>query len=74
MENGEKDLGSLLKGQMIKLEEDNFTGDLDRDVKDVCYDICRKIYISRNISLREDSIMQQLRRLDHLLRDGENYN
>lgn len=59
---------------MIELEEDNFAEDLEKDVREVCYDICRRIYISRNISLREDSIMQQLRRLDHLLRDRENFN
>lgn len=43
--------------------------DLQRDLKDVCHEICGQIYIARNITLDHDHIMKQLERIDNLLRD-----
>lgn len=40
-----------------------------REVAAKCYDICGKIYIARNISLSEDSILEQLKEIDKLLRE-----
>jgi hypothetical protein len=37
-------------------------------------EICSKIYIARNISLSEDTIQEQLKRIDELFRDKDNYN
>lgn len=40
-----------------------------REIAAKCYDICGKIYIARNISLSEESILEQLKEIDKLLRE-----
>lgn len=37
-------------------------------------DLCHKIYIARNITLDQNVIMDNLKRIDILFRDTENYN
>ena len=37
-------------------------------------DICNSIYIARNITLSEKSIVENLEKIDRLFRDDENYN
>ena len=37
-------------------------------------DICNSIYIARNITLSEKSIVENLEKIDKLFRDDENYN
>lgn len=37
-------------------------------------DLCYKIYIARNITLDPQDIEENLRRIDKLFRDDENYN
>jgi len=37
-------------------------------------EICYKIYIARNISLNEETIIEQLEKIDGLFRDKDNYN
>jgi hypothetical protein len=37
-------------------------------------EICNTIYIARNISLSEQTIIDQLKRLDQLFRDKDNFN
>jgi len=48
----------------------------DKDKLAILDDICSRIYIARNISLRHDIIIKQLERIDTLFRDNEiqNYN
>jgi len=53
---------------------DNYPDDLNLDPKEVCYDICKRLYVSRHYSLDMDNINVQLRRLDRVLRERENYN
>lgn len=53
---------------------DNYPDDLKQDPKEVCYDLCKRLYISRHYSLDMDNIQVQLARLDRVLRDRENYN
>jgi len=37
-------------------------------------DICHKIYIARNITLNADTILEQMKSIDILFRNNENYN
>ena len=37
-------------------------------------DICNRMYIARNITLSQDSIVDNLEKLDILFRDNENWN
>lgn len=37
-------------------------------------DICNRIYIARNISLSEDSMIDNLEKIDKIFRDYENFN
>ena len=39
-----------------------------------CKDICNQIYIARNISLSQDSILDALKKIDILMRDKESNN
>ena len=39
-----------------------------------CKDICNQIYIARNISLNQDSILDALKKIDILMRDKESNN
>lgn len=41
---------------------------------EICYDICSRIYINRNIALNEAGIIEQLKRIDKLFRETDNYN
>jgi len=36
--------------------------------------ICSQIYIARNISMNSDTIEEQLRKIDELFRDKDNFN
>ena len=51
----------------------NNTDDLDRDIAEVCREICNKIYIARNITLDNNMIIKQLERIDYLLRDRNEF-
>jgi len=37
-------------------------------------DICNRMYIARNITLSQDSIVDNLEKIDRLFRDDENWN
>lgn len=37
-------------------------------------DICNRIYISRNITMSQDSVIDNLEKIDKLFRDDENWN
>jgi hypothetical protein len=37
-------------------------------------DICNRMYIARNITLSQDSIVDNLEKLDRLFRNDENWN
>ena len=37
-------------------------------------DVCNRIYIARNIAMSQDSIVDNLEKIDILFRDDENYN
>ena len=37
-------------------------------------DICNRIYISRNITMSQDSVIDNLEKIDRLFRDDENWN
>ena len=37
-----------------------------------CKDICNQIYIARNISMDNDSVLDSLKKIDTLMRDKEN--
>jgi hypothetical protein len=37
-------------------------------------EICNKIYIARNISLDNDGVIEQLKEIDELFKENENYN
>lgn len=80
MENEKEDFENLstemsdLKFKPFKDSIDNYPDDLDLDPKEVCYDICKRLYVSRHYSLDNDNINVQLRRLDRVMRDDENYN
>jgi len=37
-------------------------------------DICNRMYIARNITISQDSIVDNLEKLDILFRDDENWN
>ena len=39
-----------------------------------CRDICNQIYIARNISLNEESILDALKKIDTIMRDKESNN
>lgn len=43
-------------------------------INQICQSICMKIYVARNYSLNENTILEQLARIDRLFRDRENYN
>lgn len=36
--------------------------------------ICNQIYIARNISMNSEKVEEQLKRIDSLFRDKDNYN
>lgn len=36
----------------------------------IMLDICNRIYIARNITLSEDSIVEELKKIDCLFKDG----
>ena len=36
--------------------------------------ICSQIYIARNISMSEETIQEQLKKIDELFRDKDNFN
>lgn len=55
-------------------EKEDFENLSMDQIKDICYSICFRIYIARNITLNENSILEQLSRIDRLLRDKGNYN
>lgn len=37
-------------------------------------DICNRIYIARNITLSQDSVIDNLEKIDRLFRDRSNFN
>ena len=37
-------------------------------------DICNRIHIARNITLSQDSVVDNLEKIDRLFRDDENWN
>lgn len=39
-----------------------------------CRDICNQIYIARNISMNNDSILDSLKKIDALMRENNSYN
>jgi len=39
-----------------------------------CKDICNQIYIARNISMNNDSILDSLKKIDTLMRENNSYN
>ncbi len=39
-----------------------------------CKDICNQIYIARNISMNNDSILDSLKKIDALMRENNSYN
>ena len=55
-------------------ERKNIVEYADKEQLEILVDICSIIYIARNISLRQDIIIQQLERIDTLFRDKQNYN
>lgn len=70
MENEEKDSENLSKGMgPFKDSFENYPNDLNEDQKEVCYDICKRMYIIRHYSMDMDNMNIQLRRLDRVLGD-----
>ena len=47
---------------------------MNNNIAQKCYEICFKIYIARNITLNSDDLCTQLKEIDILLKDSDNYN
>lgn len=53
----------------------NITDYTDKEQLQILRDICGRIYIARNIALRQDVILNELSKIDKLFRDNsENFN
>ncbi len=61
---------------MIGMEENekDFENLSREQIHEECYWICSRIYIARNITLNNDTILKELEKIDRLLSSKENYN
>lgn len=52
----------------------NITSYPEKKQHEILHGICAMIYVARNISMDEECILRQLRKIDRLFRDDENFN